>query len=814
MNQNKKQIILEVENLKKFFKNAYGIVNAVDGVSFNVHQGEIVGLVGESGSGKTTVGRSLIHLHDDFSGFVSLNNQVISGKHLSKKTNLFLRKNMQMIFQDPHASLNNQKNVFSILKEPLVVNGLLKKSIKNVKKDLNLIQYNFRYDFQTQFYKTKIEILEKNLALAHQGLDGWLEKLNNLDFKQYKNIGNAFDAYFSFYETNYSLEAEAITYQYQKYDELYEFYYQKQKQYRNNELNSAQIQLAIIDQKIEKLKSNYYTKFWKKPKSDDQIKLKEFSQKIKEKLLTNANLLNSFASEFLYEAKLAITKSQTKTSNHEWAHWQLMGHINKQAYKLIVHKLVLIKIYLNQAPVKLLYLNNQEIKQLITAIKTYIKEFALNFKYNKPFNKGFEKNYINQVKQEFKFDLNPYLVLSQKNYEVDINKKNLLKTKTTVVTNTNVKITTHQYHENLNALLDERKIALKDFNLGLNTFLVDYKKNKQLRYTKLTKLSLRWKIEIINLQTKILKKLELKHKEFLVWATAFLKAENKTLVEQQLILNELKDKINEKKQFISNFKTEIKLIQKALNEMQFLYGSPTKFFYRFIQKFYKDHKKFKTQKRLVKGIKIIDKFHHLFKQKVLKHYFVRKIILRERIYQVLKEVGLLSQFAYRYPHEFSGGQRQRIVIARALITKPKLIIADEPIASLDISIQAQIVNLFKELVAKHKIGIVFVAHDLSMVEYIADKVMIMHLGKIVEHGKTQKIYDNPIHPYTNNLFDAIPKMSNANQPFKASDFDISYLKEQKFPNVIKDYQVEPNHYVLGTQSQFKKWIQKSNFRNS
>ncbi|TNK98199.1 ABC transporter ATP-binding protein, partial [Mycoplasmopsis pullorum] len=215
----------------------------------------------------------------------------------------------------------------------------------------------------------------------------------------------------------------------------------------------------------------------------------------------------------------------------------------------------------------------------------------------------------------------------------------------------------------------------------------------------------------------------------------------------------------------------------------------------------------------------LDKFYHIVKnkkvQKVLNYaldfvylYLIKGLFIKNKIYKALEDVGLLKQFAYRYPHEFSGGQRQRIVIARALITNPKLIVADEPIASLDISIQAQIVNLLKDLCQQKNIGMIFIAHDLSMIEYVADRVEIMHLGKIVENGVTEKIYDKPVHPYTINLFKAIPKISNANEKFENVSFELSYLAEQKFPNVPKVFEVEKDHFIYGTEEQFKKWTSK------
>jgi oligopeptide transport system ATP-binding protein len=135
MNNKNNEPLLVVKGLKKSFHTNHGVVKAIDEISFTVKPGEVMGLIGESGSGKTTVGRLLIRLYSDFSGFISLNNQIISGKKISKKRNLFLHKNMQMIFQDPHASLDGQQNVYSILKEPLMVNKIMKYEYEDIFKD-------------------------------------------------------------------------------------------------------------------------------------------------------------------------------------------------------------------------------------------------------------------------------------------------------------------------------------------------------------------------------------------------------------------------------------------------------------------------------------------------------------------------------------------------------------------------------------------------------------------------------------------------------------------------------------------------------
>lgn len=176
----------------------------------------------------------------------------------------------------------------------------------------------------------------------------------------------------------------------------------------------------------------------------------------------------------------------------------------------------------------------------------------------------------------------------------------------------------------------------------------------------------------------------------------------------------------------------------------------------------------------------------------------------DKIISLLERVGLNSEHANRYPHEFSGGQRQRVGIARALIMNPKLIIADECISALDVSIQAQVVNLMKDIQQETGTAYLFIAHDLSMVKYISDRIGVLHLGHLLETGTTEEIFENPIHPYTRSLLSAIPLPNPVVEKRRVAE-TYDYASSGIDYNKGTDHLVSGSHYVKCTDEEFAKW---------
>jgi len=177
----------------------------------------------------------------------------------------------------------------------------------------------------------------------------------------------------------------------------------------------------------------------------------------------------------------------------------------------------------------------------------------------------------------------------------------------------------------------------------------------------------------------------------------------------------------------------------------------------------------------------------------------------DRVDELLRTVGLNPSHGTRYPHEFSGGQRQRIGIARALAVDPKFIICDEPISALDVSIQAQVVNLLQDLQEEHKLTYLFIAHDLSMVKHISDRIGVMHNGKLLEVGTSDEIYHYGVHPYTESLLSAIPLPDPDHERRRKR---IKYVSEPNDNQERAMEEIAPGHFVYATKKEAKIYQEK------
>ncbi|WP_322935563.1 ATP-binding cassette domain-containing protein [Mycoplasmopsis felis] len=808
-----KKTILEINNLKKFFVNKNIINKAVDDVSFDLKEGEIVGLIGESGSGKTTIGRSLLRLYDDYNGFVRLDGKLISGKKISRKTNKFMRKNIQMIFQDPMAALNGQNTVFSILKESLVVNKIITNQIKDIKKDWYQVQDNFHFTFLESALSLKLENLKIANSLMEPFVEKWNKYLLEIDFeKEESSFEDKFNHYFSYLEEKSKNNSKIINSLYKNTEKLISLYNDSQNHFRNSEIDFDELELKNTKSELKKQKdllkhtSKYY-EYKETTKQDFKTLYSVYSQ-WKEEYFNSLNSINNLYAELKNEAKLLKNEAYTSP------------YVDFYAYKL---KLYLLNkytaIFFKKQKRNLLYLKFEDLQSLIkeiesASLKFFLEELNIEVLSFKSLNE-YKKHIETLIKTKFIVNIDNYIIKSkeftklykdQRKHSVQTFTRNFKKTfieffKKPVKNIDNFKHAQENYQtahdnwkkelehyvndynlriESLNKEIYNQEVLSKELNENNKALLVKFfEKHKEfIKYFKQNGIQ----------KTKELikdKKIELKNNSTNEKIKkSILKLENK-LSQYNVDLKVYKSNVKDKLNSIKAFDIESKYLNKDLSNIYVFLG---------ISKY----------DLWVKNLKIRPYLNCLTKWYRLRE--IKNLLTRTTIYKSLEDVGLLKQFAYRYPHEFSGGQRQRIVIARALITQPKVIVADEPIASLDISIQAQVVNLLKDLCKEKNIAMIFIAHDLSMIEYIADRVQIMHLGKIVESGDTESIYKKPIHPYTINLFKAIPKISNANEKFQDVKFELSYMSEQVYPNIPYVHEVYENkHYVYGTKEQIDKW---------
>jgi len=179
--------------------------------------------------------------------------------------------------------------------------------------------------------------------------------------------------------------------------------------------------------------------------------------------------------------------------------------------------------------------------------------------------------------------------------------------------------------------------------------------------------------------------------------------------------------------------------------------------------------------------------------------------IHRKVYEVMEMVGLVRQHVDRYPHEFSGGQRQRIGVARAVIMQPKLIIADEPVSALDVSVQAQVINLLDDLRRKMGLTILFVAHDLAVVKYFCDRIGVMYYGKLVELASSDELFEHPLHPYTKSLLSAIPMPDPDREKQRKRRVYVPLMEHDYHEDMPLYREVYPEHFVYCNQAEYESY---------
>lgn len=769
-----KKKILKIENLNKFFINRNNYKIALDNISFDVTEGDFLGIIGESGSGKTTLGRTIIRLNDATSGKIKLFNKNISNKKISKQENLTICRSMQMIFQDPLSSLNPKMNILKIISEPIVINKSLKKENIKIIDSRHKTNFLFEYEILSGLAKNKYEKLYEYYVEYKKIINETITKIDDFKFTNNDSWTESFsdlETIFDHYIMSQKPVIEILNKMYENAKKIIKVY---DKKVKTNDLDPIYSKYIEYANNLDEAKAD----FGNKENSINNLK-KKFN-KIKKDIAF-------FKSNRLVRSEIKDLKIHIKLNSNGMKIAKTKRDYNFKKILLIRDrlKLEILDDFLN--------FENVDEENLINEyrnIKDIIDEFFKN-EFIRIFNDNISENYEEKM-TSIDYDL------IKKEIENNLSKSLIdFKNKLQMIDEKNKII--------INVLLSEKTMIAEE----ISKLKLKKKKQEKTFYSSESYIQKNNDFKKIKEELNLIRKEKhKKHNEFI----------HKSLAE-------LKEKIKIES---NEVKTRKNFLSKRLNILikELIAIRPTDLA-NFSKKdasqvIKKNTKSMKEQlKNKMSSFKLID-FEFT---KILEYYFIEericssnrsklffyrndflKIMILEKVFELLESVGLKKEHAYRYPHEFSGGQRQRIVIARALINDPKIIIADEAISALDVSIQAQVVNMMKELCDKRDVTFLFIAHDISMVHYICNKVIIMHNGKIVEKGSTNKIFKNPIHPYTQSLLKAVPELWKMDVDLSLFGDNSNYSESYSISNKPYFMKVENDHEVLATKEQFDKWV--------
>lgn len=769
-----KKKILKIENLNKFFINRNNYKIALDNISFDVTEGDFLGIIGESGSGKTTLGRTIIRLNDATSGKIKLFNKNISNKKISKQENLTICRSMQMIFQDPLSSLNPKMNILKIISEPIVINKSLKKENIKIIDSRHKTNFLFEYEILSGLAKNKYEKLYEYYVEYKKIINETITKIDDFKFTNNDSWTESFsdlETTFDHYIMSQKPVIEILNKMYENAKKIIKVY---DKKVKTNDLDPIYSKYIEYANNLDEAKAD----FGNKENSINNLK-KKFN-KIKKDIAF-------FKSNRLVKSEIKDLKIHIKLNSNGMKIAKTKRDYNFKKILLIRDRLKLgiLDDFLN--------FENVDEENLINEyrnIRDIIDEFFKN-EFIRIFNDNISENYEEKM-SSIDYDL------IKKEIENNLSKSLIdFKNKLQMIDEKNKII--------INVLLSEKTMIAEE----ISKLKLKKKKQEKTFYSSESYIQKNNDFKKIKEELNLIRKEKhKKHNDFIYKS-----------------LSELKEKIKIESNEVKNRKIFLsKRLNILIKELIDIRPNDLANFSKkdVSQVIKKNTKSMKEQlKNKMSSFKLID-FEFT---KILEHYFIEericssnrsklffyrndflKIMILEKVFELLESVGLKKEHAYRYPHEFSGGQRQRIVIARALINDPKIIIADEAISALDVSIQAQVVNMMKELCDKRDVTFLFIAHDISMVHYICNKVIIMHNGKIVEKGSTNKIFKNPIHPYTQSLLKAVPELWKMDVDLSLFGDNSNYSESYSISNKPYFMKVENDHDVLATKEQFDKWV--------
>ncbi len=841
--------LVTVSKLNRYFKKQGTYFKAVDDASFTINKQDFFGIIGESGSGKSTTGKMLIRLYPTSGGTIIFDKHLISQEKISKKTRSWLCQNMQMIFQDPMSSLNPKKNVLTLVSEPFKINHKLDKQASEIIKDHLKINKYFQYTYHLkdneishkffdQYYnglaKTYQEAIDKLKAIhininedGNEELARVLDiladteenakKINFLVYDYTKEIKGIFDHcltcfnnneinaneinYFNSEKNYYQNKQEAKhCYDYlelkqlrdQKQQEyktiksnLKEWYYKENKMFINSLIGSYSLDLSAIKtaKSITKTNFEYYyqqAKQWKLELLVESLKqlkhcywieLSEFQDYVKElenlidqtvnpalELAVKMQAINNERLIFVDKAIEAYSFAAFQLS-------KLNQSLDDDQNVAILHQLGIYDQY------------QKYVAEIETTFKQYQATYSNNAnvmenpKFQTIKSKILDIQKINSEKCSEKIEIldqtrtEIYVLEAKMHHLRQYEKTDWLKTKGYRKAQEKYALACEDLQVKTQACKDYTKQAIQEFNAQYLP-LMHQRSQEMKAWKKNFKAIYHGYVQVIKqVKGELLK---CRPSELLTHA-------------QQLSSSE---RMGLSKAFKKDVRRELNTRIKNLSSLNF---------------------EFETNYEEVDLYRNLRSTNPVFLY--LNKRLLVKVLTRAKVYQALNEVGLKNEHAYRYPHEFSGGQRQRIVIARALINNPKLIIADEPISALDVSIQAQVVNIMKRLAEQKGITFIFIAHDLSMVNYACNRMIILHNGVIVEKGDTNEIFLNPIHPYTISLIKAAPELSKIHVDLAAFSELENYARDYSPLNQPVFHQVNKNkeHFVFGTEAQIEHW---------